>query len=299
MNYFLFNIVFILLTVGISVAQTESLVVVYTHNTNGVFENCTCPEKSYGALEKRAAVIDSIRKSEKNVLLLDTGDILDILPSPILHKYVAMAYDYMNYDFWIPGDQDFIEGSDFFLNNLSKISAPIVNTNIYYQDKPVGKSYAIVIFGNIRVGITGTINDDLHKYLEAPTDSDFIFKDQTLSLNPVMPELSEKTDYLILLSHSGIERDRQIAKKFPSIDLIIGGHSQTVLNQPEQIGSTYISQVGESGYRVGIIKVIFENKRVHQIKSSVILLERNMPDDQAVVEMIKNYHKERLSGSGN
>jgi 2',3'-cyclic-nucleotide 2'-phosphodiesterase (5'-nucleotidase family) len=73
-------------------------------------ENYDCPERSYGALEKRAAVIDSIRKSEQNVLLLDTGDILDIQKSRLLHNYIVKAYDYLKYDYWTPGDQDFVEG---------------------------------------------------------------------------------------------------------------------------------------------------------------------------------------------
>jgi 2',3'-cyclic-nucleotide 2'-phosphodiesterase (5'-nucleotidase family) len=294
MNQIIFIIACALIFVKVSAAQTESVVVVYSHNTNGVFENCDCPERSYGALEKRAAVIDSIRKSDENILLLDTGDILDIQPSLLLHSYVVKAYDYLNYDFWTPGDQDFVEGSDFFLNKLSRISASMVNTNIFYRDNPIGQSAVIKKIGGITVGITGTIRDDLHKYLDAPADADFKFKDQFASLSPVISELSEKTDFIILLSHSGIERDQLIAQKFPSINLIIGGHSQTILAEPKKVGSTYISQVGESGYRLGIFRVLFKNNKIYQIENSVILLNRNMPDDPAVVKMIKNYHQERL-----
>ncbi len=281
--------------VGISSAQTETVVVVYSHNTNGVLENCYCPERSYGALEKRAAVIDSIRNSEQNILLLDTGDILDIQKSRVLHKYIVQAYDYMKYDFWTPGDQDFVEGTDFFLNNLSKISAQIVTSNIRYEDNLIGHLYGVKKYGNIRIGITGTIRDDLHRFLDPPADVDFKFENQLSSLRPVIEELSGKTDFIILLSHSGIERDRQITEMFPSVDLIIGGHSQTILTQPEKIGSTYITQVGESGYRLGIFKIIFKNRKIQSTEHSVVLLTRSMAENSTVVELIKNYQQERLA----
>jgi 5'-nucleotidase len=294
MKQIIFIFVITSLLVNRATAQTDSVVIVYTHNTNGVLENCDCLERAYGALEKRAAEIDSIRKSENHILLLDTGDILDIQKSRLLHQYVVKAYDYINYDYWTPGDQDFIEGTDFFLKNLSTMSASIISTNIFYKKKLIGQPYSIIRYGNVRIGITGTIRDDLHKYLDPSTDVDFKFQDQFFALEPVIKELTNKTDFIILLSHSGIERDRLIAKRFPSINLIIGGHSQSILTEPEKIGATYISQVGESGYRIGVCKIYFKNSKIKTIESSVILLDRNKPDDPKVVEMIKDYHQKRL-----
>jgi 2',3'-cyclic-nucleotide 2'-phosphodiesterase (5'-nucleotidase family) len=278
-----------------SCAQNETIVIVYSHNTNGILENCDCPDRSYGALEKRAALIDSIRKSEKNILLLDTGDILDIQRSHLLHKYIARVYDYIAYDYWTPGDQDFIEGTDFFLNDLLKISAQMLSSNIRYKDNAIGQLYAIRKFGKIRIGITGTIRDDLHHFLDRLTNVDFKFENQFSSLDPLIRELSEKTDYIILLSHSGIDQDRKMAKKFPAIDLIIGGHSQTILERPEKSGSTYITQVGESGYRIGIFKIVFNDNKIDSIEPSVVLLTKGMSENSTVVEMIKNYHQERLA----
>jgi 5'-nucleotidase len=286
-------IVFFIISVS-CVAKNENVVIVYSHNTNGILENCDCPERSYGALEKRAAIIDSIRRAEKNVLLLDSGDILDIVPSRLLHDHVVHAYESMKYDYWTAGDQDFIEGSDFFLNMLTSMSSSLVSSNIFYKKDLIGKPYAIEKIGKIHLGITGTIKDDLHRYLGSPSEKDFVFQNQYKSLKPIVKELLDKTQFIILLSHSGIERDRIIAQKYPAIDLIIGGHSQTILMQPEKVGSTWITQVGESGYRLGIFKIWFEDGKVKETKSSVILLTRNMPNNPAVVKIIEHYHQQRL-----
>jgi len=290
----LLSLVLIFVFVQISNAQTDTVVVVFTHNTNGVLENCDCPERSYGAMEKRAALIDSLRNSNPNFLLLDTGDILDIQPNPLLHKYIVMAYNYIDYDYWTPGDQDFVEGLDFFFNKLMKISAQMVSSNIRYKDTIIGKSFSIKRFGNIRIGITGTVREDLHRFLDSPTGKDIKFENQMSSLVSVVKELSEKSDFIILLSHSGIDRDRKIAARFPEISLIIGGHSQTILDEPEVVASTYITQVGESGYRTGIFKIIFQNKKILSTAFDVVLLQRGMADNSTVVGMIQEYHRERI-----
>ena len=79
----------IMIMFNLAFSQNQSVVVVFSHNTNGILENCHCPERSYGALEKRAAVIDSIRRAEKGILLVDTGDILDIRADRLLHEYLG------------------------------------------------------------------------------------------------------------------------------------------------------------------------------------------------------------------
>jgi 5'-nucleotidase/UDP-sugar diphosphatase len=284
----------IMIMFNLAFSQNQSVVVLFSHNTNGILENCHCPERSYGALEKRAAVIDSIRRAEKGILLVDTGDILDIRADRLLHEYITRAYGTMKYDFWVPGDQDFIEGPDFFLHQLSGQLGKLLVSNIYNKNKPVGESYVIKEYGKLKIGITGTIRDDLHQYLEQPAGGIFSFKDQMRSLKPVIKGLSQKTDYIILLSHSGIDRDREIAAEFPVLGLIIGGHSQTLLLKPEIIGSTHITQIGESGYRLGIIKLHFQNKKLWSLEPQVILLTKTMADNPQIKKMIADYHKTRM-----
>jgi 5'-nucleotidase len=279
---------------NLAFSQNQSVVVVYSHNTNGILENCDCPERSYGALEKRAAVIDSIRNAEKEILLVDTGDILDISEDRLLHEYISRAYGKMKYDFWVPGDQDFVEGPDFFLDQLAGQFGKVVVSNIYNRNKPLGESSVIKEYGKLKIGITGTIRDDLHKYLEQPARRIFSFKDQMKNLKPVIKSLSHKTDYIILLSHSGIDRDREIADEFPVLGLIVGGHSQTMLLKPEKIGSTHITQIGESGYRLGIIKLYFHDRKLRSLENQVILLTNSMADNPQIKKMIVDYHKTRM-----
>jgi 5'-nucleotidase len=285
---------FIILILASAITHAETIVIIHTHNTNGVFENCDCPEHSYGALEKRAFVIDSIRKTNKNVLLIDSGDILDIRESRLLHSYIMRAYDKMNYDYWTPGDQDFVEGMDFFLNQMLNHAGKMLSSNIFYKGHQFGHSDEVQNFGVVKIGLTGTIRPDLKKYLDPEIKADIAFEDQVRSLRPVISKLKKNSNFVILVSHSGVERDRRLATEIAGINLILGAHSQTLLNQPEKIGQTYITQIGESGYRIGIIKLKLDQHNNSLLQPEVILLTKDRPEDAEINMLIKEYHSKRL-----
>jgi 5'-nucleotidase len=288
------NIFIVILLMLVNLARTETIVIIYTHNTNGVLENCDCPEHSYGAIEKRAFIIDSIRKVEQNILLIDTGDILDIRKSTLVHDYIMYAYAFLNYDYWVPGDQDFVEGTRFFLDQMSGKAGTMLVTNLMHQGKNLGEAFAIEKFCGIKIGLTGTIRADLFKYLDSNVKKEFVFHDQIKSLIPVVSKLKEQSDFIVLLSHSGIDRDRDIAKSIPEINLILGAHSQTLLPEPELIGNTYITQVGESGYRVGVLKLSFKNKKLYSLENRIILLTKKGSEDPTINALISEYHQKRL-----
>jgi 2',3'-cyclic-nucleotide 2'-phosphodiesterase (5'-nucleotidase family) len=60
-------------------------------------------------------------------------------------------------------------------------------------------------------------------------------------------ELRARVDLLIALTHIGLSNDKKLAEACPEIDLILGGHSHTVLDAPLMIGKTAICQTGSHG----------------------------------------------------
>ena len=284
----------ILLSLNFLFASETELIVLYSSNTNGLLENCLCPDHAYGALEKRATVIDSLRKRHKNVLLLDAGDLLDIRKNTLLHSYIVRAYEIMKYDAFTCGDQDFVEGTDFFNNLGHNPKLPLVSSNILQGTDILGLKYIIKTFGQLRVGIIGTINPGLYKYLNAEVQKIFNFKEQVPALQAVLEEIKTRCDFIILISHSGYENDLKLAEQFPQIGLIIGGHSQTLLNEVERRGSTYSVQAGENGYRLGILSLQFEEKKPVNLKNKLILLDLGIKNYPPIMELIQSYHQQIL-----
>lgn len=81
----------------------------------------------------------------------------------------------------------------------------------------------------------------------------------------VLHQIEGKFDVLIMLTHIGLPMDIWLAKHFPQIDIIVGGHTHNLLEHGKKVGNTWITQTGKWGRYVGNISVELNDK--HQIVS--------------------------------
>jgi 2',3'-cyclic-nucleotide 2'-phosphodiesterase (5'-nucleotidase family) len=76
----------------------------------------------------------------------------------------------------------------------------------------------------------------------------------------IVAELRPKVDLLIALTHIGYGQDQELAEACPGIDIILGGHSHTVLKEPVRVNDTEICQGGSHGRYAGVYH--WENGRL-------------------------------------
>ena len=81
--------------------------------------------------------------------------------------------------------------------------------------------------------------------------SPFWFEDPISSAAEIVPLLREDSDLVIALTHIGLRRDLELAASVPGIDLVVGGHSHAVLDEPRVVGKTVILQAGSWGRHLG------------------------------------------------
>ncbi len=114
-------------------------------------------------------------------------------------------------------------------------------------------------------------------------------------ISSVMPQLLEKIkgqyDLLIVLSHLGLTMDRWLARHYPQITLIVGGHSHTYLPNGEKVGQTWIAQTGKWGEHIGDIHLELDDH--HHLKHATLKTVETArlsvsPEDAAVVS---HYHQ--------
>lgn len=77
----------------------------------------------------------------------------------------------------------------------------------------------------------------------------------------------------VCLSHLGLERDRELAAACPGVDLMLGGHSHTPLEQPERVGDTYLTQNRPHGGSVTKLALDFDGDRLAAVRSELLPLK--------------------------
>jgi 2',3'-cyclic-nucleotide 2'-phosphodiesterase (5'-nucleotidase family) len=271
-------ITFLLMTALLLAEEAKpTLRILFTNSANGQVENCHCPDHPYGGLEKRALYLEKYHAQFPNALILDNGDnfTFSMLKDP--EAITVQAFELMPYDLINLGDQDIAAAPEAYLSLEKIVRRP--NQIITLQKE------------NIHVSILA--------YLHPATTNfypEFTFENmEILSPQDIIPQWlqqSKSADLQILLSHSGFENDEEIARAFPEIDLIVGGHSQTVLDSLYLENGVPIVQAGGNAYYIG--EIILEKQQTWQVKShSLIPLTLEMPDHPELKKQIDQWHQKQ------
>jgi 5'-nucleotidase len=238
-----------------------------------------------GGVARRAALIKKIRADEKNVLLLDAGDIFQGTPYFNLFggELEMKLMSDMAYDASAMGNHDFDNGIEGFYKQLPNANFPILVANYDFSNTVMHSSsqpYKIFDKAGLKVGVFG-LGIELDGLVDKKNYAETIYLDPIAKANQTAAIL--KNDYhcnlVICLSHLGYQykenkvSDQILAKSTRNIDLIIGGHTHTFMDEPEDIKNldgkiTTINQVGWAGINLGRIDYIFENHSGKNFKSA-------------------------------
>jgi 5'-nucleotidase len=270
------------LSSAFQIEEEENIKVVILH-TNDVhshidpFPDNDPKYPGLGGVERRAALINKIRATEKNVLLLDAGDIFQ--GTPYFNMYAGeiemKLMTKMGYDASAIGNHDFDLGIENLAKQLQHASFPMICANYDFTGTAMeGKTIPYKIFekGGVRIGVFG-----LGIELEGLVGSNMYGK--TIYIDPLIKaaEMShllkkeKKCDVVICLSHLGYRyendkvSDYVLAKKSMGIDIIIGAHTHTFLDKPTIVKNredkeVYVTQVGWAGIRLGKITISTNKK---------------------------------------
>ncbi len=235
--------------------------ILFTNNSNGKLKDCNCPTDPYGGLAERVSLMREYRERYSDILLLDSGGYFGLSRVEKNGPIVLELMELMEYDTWGIGDQELYHGLARFLNSFGSSSDSIVNASLSTKDgNPVFTPYRIFTVQDVRIGILGLLAEETFRFFPAD-NRDFTVENPDSTLTRFLPELKRSCDYIVVLSQRGREKDIETAKKWPGIDLIIGGHSQTLLEKAIHISDCRIVQAGKNGGRVGEILVRFDQEK--------------------------------------
>lgn len=158
-----------------------------------------------------------------------------------------------------------------------------------------GKKYTVVQKGDVSIALLGVFGIDA---LDCAPTCELTFTDPVESVKETVAEIkkNEQVDMIVCLSHSGTWEDKSksedeiLAQEVPELDVIISGHTHTLLEQPIVYGDTYIVSVGEYGQRVGSLSMTQkENGRWKMDSYEGIRLDDSFAADETIARELKNY----------
>lgn len=242
---------------GRRTAEPDKLTVLFSSDLLGKIRSCGCTVEDMGGVGRRATYTERTRASVRNLIVVDAGDIMtpDLSFSKAEAQLAFDALNVMGLDAVTPGEADFVFGLPFLQMLASRLTMPLLAANLVDAStgEPIFSSYAVrTLAGGLRVGITGVIDETIRfpTYIDA---SGFRLLGAEETLRKLMPELKQKADFLILLSHMGLERSTALAGRLDGFDLVVVGHGKPVVKKLEKRGSAIVVATGGEGQYLGRI----------------------------------------------
>lgn len=267
----------------------------------------------FGGVARLKALIDTKRQelSGKNVLLLNAGD--NFQGSLFFTTYKGLAeaefLNLMKFDAMTVGNHEFDESEDGLTGFLDKITFPVVTANVLPSHKSkIGdriKPSIVLDVGGQKVGIVGAVANDTPE-LSSP-GPDILIGDDVATTTAAVEELKKQgVDKIIALTHVGYPRDLAAIAKIPDVDIVVGGHSHSLLsNTDAKAEGPYPTMVDNpGGYKVPVVQaasytkylgdlvVTFDDKGVVKAaKGDPILVDSSVKPDEAVLARVAELGK--------
>jgi len=292
--------------------------IVFSHSVSGETHPCGCRHHPLGGLPQVAGKLHDLKKS-KDIFYVDTGDLLfpsNVVPSHIEKSLsfaalnLAKGLDKIGLKYFVPGDQDLALGWPFLKTVLKEVKFELLISNLANEKTIAHKKFVKIKFGKKKIYMVGLVHPEAFNNRKLSKD----FISPTTAMPKLLNELKaqgydnkNKNDLLVVLSHAGMDADEVLAKKFPQIDWVIGAHSQSFTNFPNEVGKTKLVQVLSKNHYFGEVMIADEGQEIkepfkyHEMREQVSELLKDNPwtkfinDHKTKLEVIREQEQKMFS----
>lgn len=287
--------------------KTKKFTILHSNDMHGDFlsEVKEGGGKLIGGLSLLSGYINKVRQEEENVLYVISGDMVQ--GSLIDSEYKGIStMEIMNYlapDIASLGNHEFDYGLPHLLFLEKMANFPIVNANLYIKkyNKRLMSPYKIMNKAGFDILFTGIITE---KVMDSIKQDKLV--GSFITLEEAKDEVGKITnayknndiDLTILLTHIGFESDLELAKMLKpewGVDIIIGGHSHTVLEKPEIVNNILIVQAGVGSDQIGRLDIVVDDdtNSVVDYKWQLIPIDNNLASpDENLQKFIESFQSE-------
>lgn len=248
---------------------------------------------------KFKALVDDLRKQYENVLVFSAGD--NFTGNPVVDQFPDKGFpmiELMNtigFTAGAIGNHEFDYGQEILMKRMKQANFPFISANISPAD-PSGINplpYKIVTLHNgLKIAVWGVIQlnplsglpDSHPSRLNGITFTDGLKKATEFKW------LRDSCNIFIGLTHLGYETDIELATIFPEPDVILGGHSHTIVSNPAEFNGVLIMQAGSDLKNLAKITLKLVDGKVVSKKAETISVVKYTREDSTIMKMVDQYN---------
>ena len=299
---------------GSVLADEFQITIMHTNDTHSHHE--AQGRSGDGGAARQAAVVNDIRAEAENSLLLDAGD---RFTGTLFHKYYAgedniEVMNALGYDAMALGNHEFDNGLEVLERFVSGVNFPVLSANTDFGTLETLASAVpgstVLEVGGEKVGVIGLVTAETPEITINFSNKDEITwsANYATAVNRETAKLkADGINKIILVTHIGLGLDKEVAANTTDIDVIVGGHSHTVISSifkeggdteyPLQVENAdgdpvYIVQAGDRDRYLGRLDLEFDGEGlVTDVGGDLILLGKHITPDPAVQAMVEKLAK--------
>jgi 2',3'-cyclic-nucleotide 2'-phosphodiesterase (5'-nucleotidase family) len=242
-------------------------------------------------------------KNPDGTILLSAGDMFQGTPISNIFKGepVIKMMNYLKFDAMTIGNHEFDWGQELLQTWIKNSNFPYLASNIIKNGDylPNVKPYVILERKELKIAIIGLTTPETAYIVKPDYVKDLTFLEPEKVLPNLIKEVKEKgAQLIVVLSHLGYDADKKLAENVQGIDVIVGGHSHTVVTKPTIVRGTIIVQAGYNGIYLGVLDlkiqpetgIILDFTRENELKTVFAAPENKY--DTEVANLIETYNSQ-------
>lgn len=257
--------------------------------------------KCFGGTARLVTAIGDARARSNNSVLFDGGDQFQgtLFYTYYKGKLAAEMMNKLGYDAMTIGNHEFDDGPEVLRGFMDAVDFPVLMSNADVSAEPeladkVMKS-TVIERGGEKLGLIGLTPENTPE-ISSPGPN-IVFSDPAAAVQGEVDKLTaEGINKIIVLSHSGYGTDKVVAENTTGVDVIVGGHTNTLLSNtsdraagpyPTMVGETAIVQAYAYGKFLGELNVTFDDDgNLTEAKGEPLIMDSNVAEDEPTVARI-------------
>ncbi|HAZ62035.1 MAG TPA: hypothetical protein DCZ72_00255 [Armatimonadetes bacterium] len=284
-------------------AETLALGIMHTNDHHGhLMPFRHDGEDGWGGVARRRVAIQRNRADTSyQWLLLDAGDVFQGTPiSNLLTGFLDLeCMNQMGYDAMALGNHEFDFGYDVLRSRFADVNFRLLCANVIDRERgtSVAQPFAVIRRGAYRIGVIGLTTETLAGETHPKVKESIVAYPAPVVAGLANYLRGTGCDIVIVLSHQGYGRDLALAAAVPELDVIVGGHTHTQLDEPTRVGDVLVTQTNGWGRYLGVLRMIFERDdetqrfRLVAHQNEYQPMSPDLPEDEGLLAFIADYDR--------